>query len=98
MSHILNNITFTQFIKHYFLYVNDRIRSVNKYRKTYKNYLQIIKPSCTYPIIAYLKNGTQVTLNNKMEAYALTTGFNNYIRNENGITTIFNEKLVLKLS
>lgn len=91
----LNNITFNQYIKHYLLSAKERIRSANRYRKTYRNYLQVIRSitQSKYPILAYLRNGHQVTINNKNEAYVLTTGFNNYIRNEGGHAVIFNEKL-----
>lgn len=95
----MNNITYNQYIKHYFLYLGDRIKSIKKYRNTYKNYLYVIRSisKSRYPILAKLRNGRQITISNKMEAFAYTTGFNNYIKNENNHVIIFNEKLGSKI-
>lgn len=91
-----SNITTTRAIKHYFLLLQGRITSLRRYQRTYQNSIRIIKSitRSQFPIDANLKNGKHVTLHNLNEAYAYTTGLNNYVKFENNnIVKILNQKL-----
>jgi FkbM family methyltransferase len=87
MLNEMNNMTFPQYIKSYFHLTS----SFNRYRKTYKNYLSVMRNLMEkkFPIHATLRNGTKVILENYYQAYLTSFGIMDEYKIQNNIITIF---------
>jgi len=83
----MKNMTFSQYVKSY-LYLTS---SFNRYKRTYKNYLQVMINITrkNFPIEATLKNGKKITLKNYYQAYLTSFGiFNEYKIQDSTITIL----------
>ena len=74
------NITFLDFFKSFFLYAKRYFLAFNRYRKSYKNYLSVLKQvkNQNFPITAILKNGKTLILKSGPEAAIHAYGSNNF--------------------
>lgn len=88
------NITLFDFLKSFFIYGNRYFSAFNRYRKSYKNYISVLKQvkNQHFPITAILKNGKQLVLQSGPEAAIYAYGSNNF-QIHNDILTIKNDSL-----
>ena len=87
----MKNMTFFQYVKSYL----HLISSFNRYKRTYKNYLQVMIniTKKNFPIDATLKNGKKITLKNYYQAYLTSFGIFNEYKIQDSIITILKETL-----
>ena len=87
MLNEMNNMTFSQYVKSYFHLTN----SFNRYRKTYKNYLSVMRNLMkkNFPIHATLRNGTKIVLENYYQTYLTSFGIMDGYKIQNNTITIF---------
>jgi len=83
----MKNMTFSQYVKSYLHLAS----SFNRYKRTYKNYLQVMMNIMkkNFPIDATLKNGEKIILENYYQAYLTSFGIIDEYKIQDNIITIF---------
>lgn len=95
MFNVRKNMTFNEFIQSRFYIINDVLR----YRKAFKNYLQVIYHTLKkeYPILVVLKNSEKKLLNNRIEVYTSSLGLENHFKIIDNLVTITEDSKTIQL-
>ena len=87
-------MTFSDYVKSYFRYLNFYPNVFNRYRKTFKNFFKVLLKSYRneFPFTAILKNGEQKTFLSRFDIGATSSGFKDWYEINDNIVIIKKEK------